>query len=129
MGDIIVSDDVSSLFIFQKPSSTEIVQTLMDASLFRKLIVEFIGTFFLVYVVGCVSLQEHVLLGPLAIGASLMVMIFAGGHITGRRVSPRPWFFACSIDCHSSSGDAGGRSGNFRFGLHSVERGYCPCHF
>jgi glycerol uptake facilitator-like aquaporin len=31
----------------------------MDASLFRKLIVEFIGTFFLVYVVGCVSLQEH----------------------------------------------------------------------
>jgi glycerol uptake facilitator-like aquaporin len=42
------------------------VQTLMDASLFRKLIVEFIGTFFLVYLVGCVSLQEHVLLGPLS---------------------------------------------------------------
>src|SRR5258705_3373934 len=55
----------------------------MDASLLRKLIVEFIGTFFLVYLVGCVSLQEHVLLGPLAIGASLMVMIFAGGHISG----------------------------------------------
>jgi glycerol uptake facilitator-like aquaporin len=55
----------------------------MDASLFLKLIVEFIGTFFLVYVVGRVSLQEHVLLGPLAIGASLMVMIFAGGHISG----------------------------------------------
>jgi len=62
MGDIIFSDDVSSLLIFQKPSSTAIVQTLMDASLFRKLIVEFIGTFFLVYVVGCVSLQERVLL-------------------------------------------------------------------
>jgi hypothetical protein len=53
----------------------------MNALLFRKLIVEFIGTFFLVYVVSCVSLQEHLLLGPLAIGASLMVMIFAGGHI------------------------------------------------
>jgi glycerol uptake facilitator-like aquaporin len=49
----------------------------MNASLFRKWIVEFIGTFFLVYVVGCVSLQEHVLLGPLAIGGSLMVMIFS----------------------------------------------------
>src|SRR5258707_15224031 len=60
----------------------------MDASLFRKLIVEFIGTFFLVYVVGCVSLQEHVLLGPLAIGASLMVMIFAGGHISGGHYNP-----------------------------------------
>jgi aquaporin Z len=88
MGGIIVSDDVSSLFIFQKPSSTAIVQTLMDASLFRKLIVEFIGTFFLVYLVGCVSLQEHVLLGPLAIGASLMVMIFAGGHISGGHYNP-----------------------------------------
>src|SRR5258705_10327220 len=60
----------------------------MDASLLRKLIVEFIGTFFLVYVVGCVSLQEHVLLGPLAIGASLMVMIFAGGHLSGGHYNP-----------------------------------------
>jgi aquaporin Z len=60
----------------------------MDASLLRKWIVEFIGTFFLVYVVGCVSLQEHVLLGPLAIGASLMVMIFAGGHISGGHYNP-----------------------------------------
>jgi aquaporin Z len=60
----------------------------MNVSLFRKLIVEFIGTFFLVYVVGCVSLQEHVLLGPLAIGASLMVMIFAGGHISGAHYNP-----------------------------------------
>src|SRR3981189_946636 len=60
----------------------------MDISLFRKVVVEFIGTFFLVYVVGCVSLQEQVLLGPLAIGASLMVMIFAGGHISGGHYNP-----------------------------------------
>src|ERR1700739_856999 len=60
----------------------------MNASLLRKLIVEFIGTFFLVYVIGCVSLQDHVLLGPLAIGASLMVMIFAGGHISGGHYNP-----------------------------------------
>jgi aquaporin Z len=60
----------------------------MSASLFRKWIVEFIGTFFLVYVIGCVSLQEHVLLGPLAIGASLMVMIFAGGHLSGGHYNP-----------------------------------------
>ena len=60
----------------------------MNVSLFRKLIVEFIGTFFLVYVIGCVSLQEHVLLGPLAIGASLMVMIFRWGHISGGHYNP-----------------------------------------
>src|ERR1700722_15668789 len=64
--------------------SAEIMNTL----LLRKLIVELIGTFFLVYVVGCVSLQEHLLLGPLAIGASLMVMIFAGGHISGGHYNP-----------------------------------------
>lgn len=60
----------------------------MDGLLTRKCIVEFIGTFFLVFVIGCVSLQPHVLLGPLAIGAALMVMIFAGGHISGGHYNP-----------------------------------------
>ena len=60
----------------------------MDGLLLRKCIVEFIGTFFLVFVIGCVSSQPHVLLGPLAIGAALMVMIFAGGHISGGHYNP-----------------------------------------
>jgi aquaporin Z len=60
----------------------------MDGLLTRKCIVEFIGTFFLVFVIGCVSSQPHVLLGPLAIGATLMVMIFAGGHISGGHYNP-----------------------------------------
>ena len=60
----------------------------MDGLLLRKCIVEFIGTFFLVFVIGCVSSQDHVLLGPLAIGAGLMVMIFAGGHISGGHYNP-----------------------------------------
>jgi aquaporin Z len=56
---------------------------VMDGLLLRKCIVEFIGTFFLVFVIGCVSSQAHALLGPLAIGVALMVMIFAGGHVSG----------------------------------------------
>jgi aquaporin Z len=60
----------------------------MDGLLLRKCIVEFIGTFFLVFVIGCVSSQSHVLLAPLAIGAALMVMIFAGGHISGGHYNP-----------------------------------------
>jgi aquaporin Z len=60
----------------------------MDAVLIRKCIVEFIGTFFLMFVIGCVSSQDHVLLAPLAIGATLMVMIFAGGHISGAHYNP-----------------------------------------
>src|SRR5258705_12980053 len=75
----------------------------MNVSLFRKLIVEFIGTFFLVYVIGCVSLQEHVLLGPLAIGASLMVMIFAGGHISGGHYNPAARLGASSPGARSAA--------------------------
>ena len=60
----------------------------MDGLLFRKCIVEFIGTFFLMFVIGCVSAQAHVTLGPLAIGATLMVMIFAGGHVSGAHYNP-----------------------------------------
>src|ERR1700722_18852072 len=60
----------------------------MDGLLLRKCIVEFIGTFFLMFVIGCVSAQAHVSLGPLAIGATLMVMIFAGGHVSGAHYNP-----------------------------------------
>jgi aquaporin Z len=60
----------------------------MDGLLLRKCVVEFIGTFFLIFVIGCVSSQAHVFLAPLAIGAALMVMIFAGGHISGAHYNP-----------------------------------------
>lgn len=56
----------------------------------RKLLVEFIGTFFLVYTV-CMATQPKTgagALAPLAIGAVLMVMVFAGGHISGAHYNP-----------------------------------------
>jgi len=54
----------------------------------RKLVVEFIGTFFLVLTVGCTVLPPASDLAPLAIGSALMVMIFAGGHISGAHYNP-----------------------------------------
>src|ERR1700747_2258794 len=60
----------------------------MDGLLLRKCVVEFIGTFFLIIVIGYVSSQAHALLAPFAIGATLMVMIFAGGHISGAHYNP-----------------------------------------
>ena len=51
----------------------------------RKLVVEFIGTFFLVFTV-CTATSPKTgvgLLAPLAIGAALMAVVFAGGHISG----------------------------------------------
>src|SRR5246500_5531281 len=60
----------------------------MDGLLLRKCVVEFIGAFFLIFVIGCVLSQAHVVLGALAIGAALMVMIFAGGHVSGAHHNP-----------------------------------------
>src|SRR5689334_3645850 len=50
---------------------------------------EFIGTFFLVFTVGCTTMGVGAgPLAPLAIGAALMVMVFAGGHISGAHYNP-----------------------------------------
>jgi aquaporin Z len=53
----------------------------------RKYAVELIGTFFLVFTVGACVLGGSPL-APLAIGSVLMVMIYAGGHISGAHYNP-----------------------------------------
>ena len=53
----------------------------------RKYITEFIGTFFLVLTVGLPVLGESPL-APLAIGSSLMVMVYMGGHVSGGHYNP-----------------------------------------
>ena len=59
----------------------------------RKYIAEFIGTFFLVLTVGCTVIPGAAGVIPaLAIGAVLMVMIFAGGHISGGHFNPAVTF-------------------------------------
>jgi aquaporin Z len=52
-----------------------------------KYAVEAIGTFFLVFTVGA-AVGSRSTLAPLAIGASLMVMIYAGGHLSGGHYNP-----------------------------------------
>ena len=55
----------------------------------NKYLTEFIGTFFLVLTVGCTVIPGTAgVIAPLAIGASLMVMIFAGGHVSGGHYNP-----------------------------------------
>jgi aquaporin Z len=53
----------------------------------KKYLVEFIGTFFLVLTVGA-AVRAGAPLAPLAIGSALMVMVYAGGHISGGHVNP-----------------------------------------
>jgi aquaporin Z len=57
----------------------------------NKYIVELIGTFFLVLTIGCTVIgggKDSGVIPPLAIGSALMVMIFAGGHISGGHYNP-----------------------------------------
>ena len=55
----------------------------------KKYITEFIGTFFLVLTIGCsVVIGGAGVIAPLAIGSILMVMIYAGGHISGGHYNP-----------------------------------------
>jgi len=55
----------------------------------NKYIAEFIGTFFLVLTIGCAVMAGSTgVIPPLAIGAGLMVMIYAGGHISGAHFNP-----------------------------------------
>ncbi|HEV2842985.1 MAG TPA: aquaporin [Chthoniobacterales bacterium] len=55
----------------------------------NKYIAEFIGTFFLVLTIGCTVIGAGSgVIAPLAIGAALMVMIYAGGHISGAHYNP-----------------------------------------
>ncbi len=55
-----------------------------------KYIVEFIGAFFLVFTVGMTVINPEgpIALAALAIGSSLMIMVYAGGHISGGHYNP-----------------------------------------
>jgi aquaporin Z len=55
----------------------------------NKYVVEFIGTFFLVLTIGFTVIEPGAgAMAPLAIGSALMVMVFAGGHISGAHYNP-----------------------------------------
>lgn len=54
----------------------------------RKLLTEFIGTFFLVTVVGMTVIGGKGDFAPIAIGTVLMCMVFAGAHVSGAHYNP-----------------------------------------
>jgi aquaporin Z len=55
----------------------------------KKYLVEFVGTFFLVLTVGMTVIEPGAgNLAPLAIGSALMIMVYAGGHVSGGHYNP-----------------------------------------
>ncbi len=53
----------------------------------KNYLTEFIGTFFLVLTVG-LTVVAGLPMAPLAIGCSLMIMVYMGGHISGGHYNP-----------------------------------------
>lgn len=53
----------------------------------KNYLTEFVGTFFLVLTIGLTVIQGSQF-APLAIGASLMIMVYAGGHVSGGHYNP-----------------------------------------
>lgn len=62
---------------------------------FKKYLVEFIGTFFLIFTIGATAaFGGESCIAPLAIGFVLMVMVYAGGHVSGGHYNPAVSFAA-----------------------------------
>jgi len=63
----------------------------MSYPLDRKVAVEFIGMFLFVFTVGMATESANksgAILAPIAIGSVLMVLVFAGGHVSGGHYNP-----------------------------------------
>jgi aquaporin Z len=62
----------------------------------RKYIAEFIGAFFLILTIGCTVIPATPgVIPPLAIGAILMVMVYAAGHLSGGHLNPAVTLAVC----------------------------------
>ena len=58
---------------------------------FAKYLTEFIGTFFLVFVICLMTTQANDntgIVAPIAIGCTLMIMVYMGGHVSGGHYNP-----------------------------------------
>jgi len=55
----------------------------------KRYLTELIGTFFLVLTIGMTVIDPGIgALAPLAIGSALMIMVYAGGHVSGAHYNP-----------------------------------------
>src|SRR2546421_5284964 len=73
--------------ITSQPQSVAVAAAPQWGVATRKYAVEAIGAFFLTFAVGVAALSGSVFV-PLAAGSMLMVMIYAGGHISGGDYNP-----------------------------------------
>jgi aquaporin Z len=81
-----MTDVVARQVVTRQPESAVATASPRGAAA-RRYAAEAIGTFFLVFTVAA-SAFSHSAFTPLAAGAALMVMVYAGGHISGGHYNP-----------------------------------------
>ena len=86
-GDSGAMDTSTSHAVAQSVTSVEAIKAPAGPRRGVKYAVEAIGTFFLVFTVGA-AVESRTPIAALAIGAVLMVMIYAGGHLSGGHYNP-----------------------------------------
>jgi aquaporin Z len=59
-----------------------------NAGHFRKYVVEFIGTFFIVMCIAMTTSGDLELFAPMAIGLTIIMMVYAGSHVSGSHFNP-----------------------------------------
>ena len=102
----------------------------------RKLVCEAIGTFFLVLTIGCTVLGKNDgVIPPIAIGSALMVMVYAGGHLSGAHYNPAVTLALGFISWRhglrraAAAGQRGGSGGCAGLGgLHASQTALCVDH-
>jgi aquaporin Z len=83
----ITPDALTSETLIKTPAGKHATNAVSGPAPAAKYLVEAIGTFLLVFTVGA-AVASRSSLAPLAIGASLMVMVYAGGHLSGGHYNP-----------------------------------------
>jgi aquaporin Z len=79
--------DVMDVVTDTAPEAPPEVTEVVGPTAGRKYATELIGTFLFLFTIGA-SVVSSSALAPLAIGAVLMVMIYAGGHVSGGHYNP-----------------------------------------
>ncbi|MGH3764065.1 MAG: MIP/aquaporin family protein [Pseudonocardiaceae bacterium] len=73
--------------ITQSPEASAEVAEVVGPTAGRKYATELVGTFIFLFTIAAAVLSGSAL-APLAIGSALMVMIYAGGHVSGGHYNP-----------------------------------------
>jgi aquaporin Z len=87
LGTIDIPERITADRATDRARPRSVVKVTAPTQATRKYAVELIGTFFLIFTVG-VTVIGGSPFAPLAIGGALMVMVYAGGHISGAHYNP-----------------------------------------